>query len=242
MDKQLCAYSIDELRDIAKQMELNQAGDKSALITRIVHALNKYEQYKAEKIDKYTRINQLGTKGKEGTTYLVKTKGGKEYAMKTFRSNKPSDKMREEIRLQMMAADSGVSPKIIDYDTVSKFVVMEKMDGHLMDHNGKGKVLGEPAQRQIIDIFDKLDRAKVFHGDANLLNYMLKAGKVYMIDFGFSKEIDDKLIRKLKTSRPNSDIMLLGLIIKLKECEYDSRSYSILKTKLSKEKQELYKL
>lgn len=55
-----------------------------------------------------------------------------------------------------------------------KFVVMEKMDCHLL-----GGLLTEKQQIQILDIFKKLDKTRVFQGDANILNYIVRYGKIY---------------------------------------------------------------
>lgn len=68
------------------------------------------------------------------------------------------------------------------------------MDEHLFDVMKRqcGNIT-EIQQKQILDIFIKLDDALVFHGDSNILNYMLKNNKIYIIDFGMSKHIDEKL-------------------------------------------------
>ena len=181
------------------------------------------------KIDKYTRIKQLGNKGKEGTTYLISTKEGNEYAMKTFRKQKSSAKLLQEVKLQKIAAEADVSPKIIDVDTVSKYIIMEKMDHHLVDTIAKNRgILSKNNQKQIISIYKKLDNANVFHGDANLLNYMFSDKKLYIIDFGMAKEITNSLTKKLGTSTPNMNIMTLGLVLKLKELKSPPESYDYL--------------
>ena len=191
--------------------------------------------------NKYTKISQLGQKGKEAKTYLVKDKFNCEYAMKTFRKNKSSEKLTEEVMLQRKCSKAGISPRIIDYDTTEKFIVMEKMDCHLLDlmktRNGN---LSENLQKQIISLFKKLDKSKVFQGDANILNYMMKDDIVYIIDFGYSKEIDDKLVTKLKTKTPNLELMLLAFILKLKELKCPSTSYTILKKYLSEDNKKNY--
>jgi hypothetical protein len=51
---------------------------------------------------------------------------------------------------------------------------MEKMDCHLL-----GGLLTEKQQIQILDIFKKLDKTRVFQGDANILNYIVRYGKIY---------------------------------------------------------------
>jgi predicted unusual protein kinase regulating ubiquinone biosynthesis (AarF/ABC1/UbiB family) len=92
----------------------------------------------------------------------------------------------------------------------------------------KHKKSTEIQQKQILDIFNKLDEINVFHGDSNLLNYMLKNDQIYIIDFGMSKMIDDKLKKKLKENRPNFTLMNLGFILKLKELKCPDSSYKYL--------------
>jgi tRNA A-37 threonylcarbamoyl transferase component Bud32 len=193
--------------------------------------------------NKYIKKEQLGERGKEAKTFLVIDKFGCEYAMKTFRKNKSSEKISEEVRLQRKCSDAGISPRITDFDTEKKFIVMEKMDGHLIQFmqqtNG---ILSENLQNQLIQLYKKLDRLKVFHGDANILNYMTKDGKIYIIDFGFSKDVTPELVKKLGTASPNFELMLLGFILKLKDMNTPKSSYAELKKHLSAEKRKSYKI
>ena len=61
-----------------------------------------------------------------------------------------------------------------------------------------------------------LDEAKVFHNDSNINNYMVRRGRIYIIDFGFSKEITAALCKNLKTERPNYILMTIGFIMEAK--------------------------
>jgi tRNA A-37 threonylcarbamoyl transferase component Bud32 len=233
---QLENYSYIELKNLAQSMDLPIKRNKVGLIEEITNAFKEYETYKRTKIDKYQRFEQLGEKGKEGTTYLVKTKDGSEYAMKTFRKQKSSSNLCKEAELQKMAADLGASPNVIDIDTVSKYIVMEKMDKHLVDliKQQEGS-LSKQQQKQIISIYKKLDKAGVFHGDANLLNYMFKGNKLYIIDFGMAKEITIALVKKLGTETPNIQIMTLGFALKLREMKCPPQSYEYIISYLSHE-------
>ena len=226
--------NFNEIKDMAKNMYLPSRRSKKEYINDIIEAFQEYEDYKRYKIDKYKKIRKLGNEGKEGITYLVKNRRGKEFAMKTFKKNKSSNTLLAEYNFQKIASKYGISPKVYEYDTVSKYIVMEKMNYHMYDtiksHNGKLLI---KYQRQIIDIFKKLDECKVFHGDSNILNYMLKDDKLYIIDFGFSKKITDKLCIKLNTKFPNLDIMTLGLILKLRELKCDPSSWKYLKKHIS---------
>ena len=193
-------YNYKELKDLAEYMNLKTHRNKSDLIEEITKAFKEYEDYRRNHIDKYVRIKQLGEKGKEGTTFLVKIKNGAEYAMKTFRKNKSSSMLQKEAKLQKKASEFGISPNVIEVDTVSKYIVMERLDSHLFDNMKKQqKNLTKTQQKQIISLYKKLDKAGIFHGDANLLNYMYKDDKLYIIDFGMSKEITPALIKKLGT-------------------------------------------
>ena len=105
-----------------------------------------------------------------------------------------------------------------------------------------GGLLTENQQRQILDIFKKLDKARVFQGDANILNYMVRDGKIYIIDFGFASRIDEQLMKKVKSKTPNQELMLLGFILKLKEINCPIASYIVLKNALSSEKRKQFNI
>ena len=143
----------------------------------------------------YKQTKKLG-EGKEGTTYLVTDINDHKYAMKTFRKQKSSKTLQREAELQQIAASVGISPKVIDIDTVSKYIVMELLEIHLWDlivqNNG---VLPKSFQKQIIGIFKKLDSCGVFHADANILNYMIKGKKLSSFE---RKRVDDKFMKKLR--------------------------------------------
>jgi serine/threonine protein kinase len=125
--------SFENLKKMAKEMGLRNRRSKADYNADIQKAFGEYEKYKTNKIDKYTRIRQLGNKGKEGTTYLVVDNKNHEFAMKTFRKAKSSKTLKMEYTLQKNAASVGVSPRVVEYDSISKYIVMEKMDEHLID-------------------------------------------------------------------------------------------------------------
>lgn len=236
MSYRLEKYNLSDLKKMANKMDLPARRSKAEMIEDISKAFAEYEEYKKEKIDKYTRHKQLGEKGKEGTTYLVTDHNGKEYAMKTFKKSKSSSKLHKEYNLQKKASKAGVAPKVYDCDTVGKWILMEKMDSHLYEQLNKEKgSLSKKHQERLIEIFRKLDEIGVFHNDANLCNYMLKNGEIHLIDYGFAKEITPELKKKLGTDSPNSKLMLIGLILKLKECGSPEKSYKYLMRHVSKE-------
>lgn len=210
-------YSFKDLKKMATRMDLPIKRSRTELIPTIESALKEYEDYKKEKLDKYIKVGRLGEKGKEGIVYLVEDKNKNQYAMKSFNSKKSSNSIRRESCLQEIAAKVDISPKIIEIDTVSNYIVMEKLDKTLLDIMIKqNKELTKTQQLQIINIFKKLDDAGVLHGDPNPLNFMKKGHRLYIIDFGFAKKIDEKIIKKYG-SHPNIKLMTLGLILKLRD-------------------------
>jgi len=235
-------YTLKELQSLADKMDLPIGKTKEGLIKNITIAFLEYEKYKQEKKEKYKIKKQLGNKGKEGVTYLVIDKNDNQYAMKTFKKTKSSKKLYLEFYLQKKASKAGVAPIVYEYDTVGKWIVMEKMDSHLLDKLKEGYILTKKDQERIIEIYKELDDCGVFHNDANLCNYMIKKNKIYLIDYGFSKKINSALVKKVGTDRPNSKLMLIGFILKLKENNVNPFSYKYLMKKVEKEDRERYNL
>jgi len=217
-------YDNEKLIEIVNNLGLPKRKNKSEMIRDIENA---FEAYKEDKIDRYKKYEQLGQAGKEGITFRVTDRQGKEYAMKTFRKTKSSAKLAQEYILQEKASKRGIAPKVYKFDTVTKYIVMEKMDTHLLETMKKEKGLSKTHQLRILEIFNELDKAGVFHNDANLCNYMFKGDKLYIIDFGFAKEINDKLL-KTTGPNPNANLMLIGFVMKLKEMEQSPSSYKYL--------------
>lgn len=215
------------LQAIAKDLELPPSvvsGDKTNLIKNITKCFKTYEVYKKNYHDKYPRIKQIGNIGKEGITYEVD-----KYAVKTFKKHKSKAKIMLEATLQADAAKHGVAPRVIDLDLIGNSIIMDRLDRHLIEQMQRdGNILRDKYQVQLLNIFKKLDDARVFHGDSNILNYMMQGDKVFIIDFGMSKRIDGRLELKLGTSQPNSDLMLLGFILKMKELGFSKQSYARL--------------
>ena len=188
---------------------------------------------------KYNIIEQLGSVGKEGTTFLVEDRNGEQYAMKTFSKQKSNKNLLNESEYQKQVASYGIAPNIKYVDETNKYIVMEKLDKNLFDiikkHDGE---IPETIQRKIIKLIKKMDETGIFHGDPNPANFMMKGNNMYMIDFGFARKIDDKLIRKYETNQPNQKFMILGLILKLKEIYQDYNpniEYKILSNVLHNE-------
>lgn len=201
-----------ELIEISKKYQINPKNKtKNQLKEEII------EKYYQKQKNKYTQIKQLGKSGKEGTVYLVQYRK-KEYALKQFRQHKVIENIEKEANIQKICAKHGISPKIKETNSVCKYIVMEKMDYSLLNlikkYNGR---IPKKYQQEIINIVDRLDTINIFHGDPNPANFMIKNNKLYLIDYGFAKKIDDKLIEKHGTKTPNKRFMIIGLLIQLKE-------------------------
>jgi tRNA A-37 threonylcarbamoyl transferase component Bud32 len=252
------------LKELAEELEIKEYKNKKDLISILILFYDTYEKidskykFPRKKVihkeseslttqpsikddnksnQKYTIIKQLGDAGKEGITFLVeRKKDKKEFAMKTFKKTKSKKNILHEANCQNMASKTGICPKVIDIDLENNFIVMEKLETHLYEVMKKQKgVLTKSQQQQIYNIFKKLDDANVFHADSNILNYMFKDEKLFIIDFGMSKIIDDKLKKKLQTEHPNKNLMTLGFVLKLKELKCPEASYSYLVSHISKE-------
>lgn len=242
----LQTLTYSQLKELATIMELTPKRSKNELINDIIPRFREWENYKHDKIDHWKYIHQIGEKGKEGTTYLVKTNkfpgGGQYYAMKTFNKKKSGSRLILEATLQQKAAEVGVAPQVVDVDPISKYIVMQCMEKHLWDMLMKTMQLSMNQQRQIITMYKKLDKIGVFHGDANLMNYMYQGGKLYMIDFGMSREINESLIKKLGTPTPNIKIMTLGMVLKLRNLNFGEESWCYLEKYLSREQKSQFNL
>jgi serine/threonine protein kinase len=113
---------------------------------------------------------------------------------------------------------------------------MEKLDINLFDilKKNDGK-LTKKQQEEIIELFEKLDKIKIFHKDPNPLNFMYDSNKnMKIIDFGFAEMIEENP----KIINPNIEFMILGFLIKLKKL-FPNTVYKHLYKKLNKEQQEI---
>ena len=162
--------SKDDLKKIAHKFEIPICSSKTKLINNIY---NRYCDVK--KYVSYTYVKQLGHEGKDGRTFLAIDEEKNEVAIKIFRKNKRSSSIEKEAKLQMIASEHGISPRVLSYDGEGKYIVMEKLDTNLFDcfkrQNGQ---LTESQQKAVIRLFRELDKCKVFHGDPNPLNFMKK--------------------------------------------------------------------
>lgn len=246
-------YTLRELREIAKKYEipgkwkLNKTElirelekSKQGLINMVNEKDPKESKDKKSKddehinkrngdINRYFKLVQLGSRGKEGTTYMVadiETK--KKYAMKTFKKTKSPNTLLREIEFQRLAHDHHVAPKVVDYNLEEKWIVMDLLDRTLLDIlNEQNNTLTEDQQKQIIQLFENLDKAGIVHNDANPLNIMELKGKFYMIDYGFSKFSNHKDFKDYGEA-PNVKIMTVGLILWMKKIHRPVKSWTYI--------------
>ncbi len=203
--------SYADLSKIARTFQV-QGTSKTDLIQNI------YMRYcDVKKYIGYTFVKQLGMEGIDGRTFLATDKDGNEVAVKIFKKTKKSSSIEREVKMQTIASEAGISPKILEYNSDGKYIVMEKLNVNLFDcfKEQKGQ-LTSSQQRAVLRLFKKLDECGVFHGDPNPLNFMRKDSKWYIIDFGFSKPINHRTIAKYGNT-PNMTYMPLGFSLKLRK-------------------------
>ena len=176
-----------------------------------------YKTLKIGKPVKSKKYEQVGNTGKDGEVFRVVAKG-KECALKQFKKSKSKNRIQEEALLQQIAAQHGISPEVRHIDLENRNIMMDLMDKSLLDviveNDG---LIPFKFQKQIIDIFKKLDSIGIFHADANPTNFMKKGQKMYIIDYGFALPITPTILKKHKTNTPNMNFMVLGMISRLKE-------------------------
>lgn len=242
MDKtKLQSLKLNELGVIAKSMDIDiKLCKKDIIIEKILLNFSNYLNYQKNIERKYNKKEILGKPGKEGIVYRVVYRN-KDYAMKTFKSVKSTVCLEKEAELLTIASKSGISPKVKEINTVFKFIVMDKIDTNLFDHlkSTKGEISNH-LQTEIIRICMTLDKIKIFHGDPNPLNFMIdEKDKLFIIDYGFGKKIDDKLVKTHGTKNINMKFMILGLILKLrgifKQEIYGKISYHIFNKYLTQD-------
>ena len=248
--------TVIKLREIAKDKGLSgytklRKTDLVSLLDSHTKPVEKkkieYESHflrlKHEGADTYIKLGQLGKPGKEGTVYLVFDGDTlQKYAMKTFRKKKSGNTLEREAYMQYLAAKEGISPDIIQYNPVEKYIVMETLNNTLMEILAKqsGR-LTLNQQKQIIELYQRLDSIGVMLNDANPLNIMEKDGRFYTIDYGFAKFTNHKDFKNYP--KPNYQLMPVGLLLWLKN-KYPIAGFDYIRSHIDPnmaEKMELHK-
>lgn len=168
-------------------------------------------------IDGMIVIEDIHKKGKDGKLLKV-LRGKTEMIMKLFRKNKNIDKIEEEFYFLLKCSKLGISPRTYGYNFGKyNYILMEELDKTLFDHIKKYGEIQEKYQKQIIKLLETLDKNKIFHGDISPLNFMFdKNGKLYIIDYGMSQNMDEKFIKKYGKDA-NIKYGITAFILKLRE-------------------------
>lgn len=166
----------------------------------------------------YRILKQLGRDGKDGRTYLVQPHGSaRKMAMKVFHRHKSESEFEREIVCHTIAMEMGVAPEMYDFDYDHRYIVMKRLGETLFDRMKQEGRLPVRDQKRIVQLFQRLDEGGVFHNDPNPLNFMYDArGDIYLIDYGFSRTINERDVRRYGKS-PNVVAMTFGLLLHLKK-------------------------
>ena len=192
----------------------------------------------------------LGKPGKEGTAKVVWDQKDRIHRVKKqFRKTKSGNTLTKEAELQNLGNEYGLSPKVLEINADEKYIIMEMMEPKtLIDVIAENKKNGRPLlsnsnQREIIELFKKLDNSGIFHGDPNPLNFMKfpsnyknkrLAGKFGLIDYGFGKMIKGSQDLVIYSGKPNQSLMTVGLLVILKKRGFTPSSFTVLYDNISK--------
>ena len=213
----LLDYYINKYLDIMKKIDKKKKKDEIIKKKKKTDIDIKEDLYNVL-LPYMNKENQLGVAGIDGVTYKAEI-NGKNYAIKTFKKKKSTKKIEKEVEYQRLAADAGISPKVLNVNLKKKYIVMELMNELLIDYmKRKGlKKLEKEIQFQLVACMEILDNIGILHNDGNIRNIMLdNNNEIKIIDFGFSKLIKkaDKRIRSVKS--PNGYLTLRMLKRSLK--------------------------
>lgn len=187
--------SVTKLKELCKELNIKCTGFKKRdLIEVISKQYNLYENYKNNEEKKYEILDKIGNKGKDGVCYIVKKRGSRKrelYVKKQFRKSKSDKKIIQEYEIQSLASQLGVAPRVYEYNIIDNYIIMEKMDKHILQliEEQRNKLTQEQ-QYQILEIYDILSSKGILHNDNNILNLMVKGKRIYLIDYGMSKIVN----------------------------------------------------
>jgi len=219
--------NIKEMKKLGVKMGILTDGLSKATLSC---ELSKCKKRNKNVDDGYTFVRKLGMTGRDGNVSCVKYKNRKQYAKKQFRKNRSPKAIKLEAMLQQKAAKCGLSPMVKEFNLNSKYIIMDVVGGESMYirmKKKKGK-LSVKHQKELLNIFSKLDILGIFHKDPNPLNFLFdNDNKLFIIDFGFAEKINTAQ----HGDAPNMDQMTLGLLIKFKTL-FPGVSYNTMKKKL----------
>lgn len=112
------------------------------------------------------------------------------YVTKVYKYS-PGFQIMKEIEMQRLCAHHGLSPHIYQVDFSERSVVMQAFPMTLLSfllRYGEDESRCATVQRNVLELWAKLDALGVFHNDPNLRNYLVDPNslRVYAIDFGLS--------------------------------------------------------
>ncbi len=152
-----------------------------------------------------------GKKGLEGTTFVATDPvTDHRYAIKLFSQTKSAAKLELEAEIQSKAAEVGVAPRVYYHSATEKFIIMDALVETIVEKGRREKWTKTPYdyQAMIYALCIRLDKARVIQNDGNPLNLMVdKRGRLYIIDYGFAKEITPAVLKK-RGSQPNVNLTL----------------------------------
>ena len=152
-----------------------------------------------------------GKKGLEGTTFVATDPvTDHRYAIKLFSKTKSVAKLELEAEMQSKAAGLGVAPRVYYHSTTEKFIIMDALVETIVERGRREKWTKTPYdyQAMIYALCIRLDKAGIIQNDGNPLNLMVdKHGRLYIIDYGFAKEITPAVIKK-RGPQPNINLTL----------------------------------
>lgn len=150
----------------------------------------------------YTIIYENIAVGKDGAVSVVKV-GDTICILKQFKKTKSAKRIQKEADFQGKACELGVAPQVFHVDLDKKQIFMQGLDKTLLEvaKNRVPACLLKSEMEAIETICRTLDKHEILHNDGNCRNIMVDQGKIYMIDYGFAKKIDSKVLSK--TNEPN---------------------------------------
>lgn len=159
-------------------------------------------------MDDFEVIEQLGEDGAQGVVSLVEFPNGLRSAMKQFKENKSTARIRKEADFQQLAAEAGIAPEVMHVDLDKRRIFMEPMQSRVVDVLKKSHRQFEEDLNQIMTTLDEIG---ILHNDGNALNLMLDfEDKLQIIDFGLAKKITPA-VRKKWDGCPNIKVTLFML-------------------------------
>lgn len=134
----------------------------------------------------YTLVKVLA-EGGEGATALVRHEG-RVFVAKQFPQKKSPKVIEKEIKFGRIASEHGFGPKIHYENPEKRMFIMDAMEETLCDlWIRQGHRLTKTQLDDLFDLIERSRKAGIVHNDAKCLNIMLRKGKMYFIDFGFTK-------------------------------------------------------